>query len=511
MSLRVFRSAVICIVAVILSENYTLSAICPEPFSWQSVADAPIVRYEAQGIAIDGKLYLFGGFFNSGNETTVRMDVYEPQTDSWSPAADVPDPLTHAGHVADGTMIYVVGGFLGDHPGGSTDHVWIYDTINDNWSAGPSLPADRAGGALARLGRELHYAGGATRTTGQDDFVDYGDHYVLDLGPTSSPLDDANSWSTAAVMPNPRNHMGGAELHGKLYAIGGQHVGNEDDENQADVHAYDPGSDSWSSVASLPIPLGHITSSTVVWNGHIIVAGGVSHDGGGKIFVDDVMMYDPISDSWENLPPLPQERQSPVADVINDAMFVTSGRIATGLKKTTWRGFLPSLYGFYADLSGNNRVGVEDLLLLAQGWLTSAADIAPIPSGDGIANYQDFALVAKSWLLDCSSTYNLMVSVASNRSNPVELADESVAGNIYVFILPETGIIQVRFYLNDPERSGSPIHTESVAPFDFKGGSVSTADPFDTTTLTNDSHNITTEIVLDGGSEILSADFNVAN
>ena len=221
------------IIAIFAGTSY--AAVCPEPFNWQQVADAPISRYEAQGVAVNGRLYLFGGFFNGANHTTVQMDLYDPQTNLWSQAADVPEPLTHAGHAVDGEMIYVVGGFVGNHPGGSTELVWIYDTINNIWSPGPSLPADRAGGALALVDRNLHYASGATRTAGQHVMVDFGDHYVLDLGLTSSQLDDANSWTTAADLPNPRNHMGGAEVDGKFYAVGGQHTSNETSGNQSDV------------------------------------------------------------------------------------------------------------------------------------------------------------------------------------------------------------------------------------------------------------------------------------
>jgi hypothetical protein len=507
---RDFQNAALLLISLFLTESLVLSATCPEPFNWQSVADAPIVRYEAQGLTIDGKLYLFGGFINSSNETTVRMDVYDPNSDSWSQVADVPEPLTHASHAADGEMIYVVGGFVGDHPGGSSDHVWIYDTINDIWSAGPNLPADRGGAAMARVDRQLHFSGGATRTAGQNNLFDYGDHYALSLGPTSSLDDDANSWTTATTMPNPRNHMGGAELNGQFYAIGGQHLGNESSGNQSDVHVYDPNSDSWSSAGDLPQPLGHITSSTMVWNGRIIIAVGVSHDAGGKIIVNNVIMYDPNGDSWGFLPSLPQARQSPVADMIDDTMFVASG-LLQGLQKTTWSGHLPLLYGFPADVSGNDSVGVEDLLILTQSWLTSVVDFAPIPGGDGITNHVEFTQISAHWLLDCSTIYELMLGVSSDRASPVELADQTVSGNIYAFVLPESEINQVKFYLDDPNRSGGPIQTENVSPFDFAAGSVGTANPFVTNTLTNGIHNITAEVVLDGSSEIISADFTVDN
>jgi hypothetical protein len=126
----------------------------------------------------------------------------------------MPVALTHAGQAVDGGAVYIAGGFVGNHPGGSTAGVWHYDTLGDSWTAAPDLPADRGGGALVRLGRTLHFFGGATRTAGINVLTDFGDHWTLDLGPTDAPADDAAAWESAAPLPNARNHLGGRLLAG---------------------------------------------------------------------------------------------------------------------------------------------------------------------------------------------------------------------------------------------------------------------------------------------------------
>ena len=100
-------------------------------------------------------------------------------------------------------------------PAALTRHVWRYDTVTDDWQAMLSLPAARSAGALVRVGRKLHFFGGVDSRR-----RDTADHWVLDLRrPTK--------WVTDTAMPNPRNHLGAIETGGKIYAIGGQHRGDE--------------------------------------------------------------------------------------------------------------------------------------------------------------------------------------------------------------------------------------------------------------------------------------------
>jgi N-acetylneuraminic acid mutarotase len=244
----------------------------------------------------------------------------------------MPVAVTHAGQAADGGAVYLAGGFVGNHPGPSTSNVWRYDTQGDTWTAAPDLPADRGGGALVRLGRTLHFFGGATRPGGTNVLTDFNDHWTLDLGPTDAIADDASEWVPAAPLPNPRNHLGGAALGGLVYAVGGQHGGDEIAGNQSSVHAYDPSTGVWTEVAGLPVPIGHVASSTFVAGNRIVTAGGVTQN---STEVDDVFAYDPITDAWSALTSLPKNLQSPVADVVQDTIVVTNGG-SSGLNSSTW-------------------------------------------------------------------------------------------------------------------------------------------------------------------------------
>ena len=111
-----------------------------------------------------------------------------------------------------------------------------------------------------------------------------------------------------------------------------------------------------------------------------------------------------------------------------------------------------------------------------------------------------------------ASTYNLLVSKSSSRSSPVPLAGQTVSGSIYVFTGPDSGVSQVSFYLDDPNMVGAPRRTEGNAPYDFAGGTVSTASPFDTKTVVDGSHTISARLKLTTGeTTVIHAAFTVDN
>lgn len=301
-------------------------------FTWNTVAPSPIERFESQGLMVSGKLYVFGGFYNVDIKATTRSDVYDPGSNTWTQIADMPEPLTHAGQVADGNTIYIVGGYLGDSPGPSTDHVWKYDIVTNTWSPGPSLPALRGGGAAVRVGRSLHFIGGATRDGITKAAIDHDDHYLLSL-------DGSTSWSTAAPLPNPRNHLAGVALDNKIYVIGGQHQSFEGTENQQEVDVYDPATNAWARVADLPTPHSHISASTFVMSNRILVIGGSVNDGTSGDASKDVSLYDPQENIWIALPSLPAGRKTSVAGGVDTRIVVATGNEGAPTA-TTWIGAL---------------------------------------------------------------------------------------------------------------------------------------------------------------------------
>lgn len=61
------------------------------PSLWSNGAPLPTPRSEIAGAALNGKIYIIGGFDETGQSTTT-VEVYDPIADKWTEAAA---PLPH--------------------------------------------------------------------------------------------------------------------------------------------------------------------------------------------------------------------------------------------------------------------------------------------------------------------------------------------------------------------------------------------------------------------------------
>jgi N-acetylneuraminic acid mutarotase len=274
-----------------------------------------MARFEANGVVVDGELWVMGGFSASNLQVTRRIDIYDPVSDGWRAGPELPGAETHIAVVALGQDIIIAGGFAGAFQNPRqppTDAVFRWSAATAEWTPGPALPNAGAAFAWALLGSELHLAGGLF----VDGNTDSQYHYVWDT-------DGASTWSTAAELPNLRNHGGGAAAGGIFYAIGGRHAWDERNGNVADVESFDPVSGTWTVRSPLPVGRSEIGASTSTLNdGRILVVGGSMN---GVTPSDDVYLYDPASDAWSALPKLPEKRKGAVAAQIGERIVVTTG------------------------------------------------------------------------------------------------------------------------------------------------------------------------------------------
>lgn len=292
----------------------SVTTLAGAPFQWSGTTANPLARYEASGVALNGRVYVFGGYVNTAIQATARVDAFDPARNAWRRMRDMPEVVTHAGHVADGPHAYIIGGFIGDHPGLGSTSVWRYDSRDDTYTRMPSLPAPRGAGAAAIVQRELHFFGGLDRS--QFVTVNHADHWVLDL------THPALGWKRRAALPNARNHLAAVELGGKIYAIGGQDLWNEVSGARSNVDVFDYLTNTWSPAAPLPTPRSHVSSSTFAVNGRIYVIGGVTNN---YASLRDVAIYNPSANAWSAGPRLLAPRMSPVAAVVGKQVIVTTG------------------------------------------------------------------------------------------------------------------------------------------------------------------------------------------
>jgi N-acetylneuraminic acid mutarotase len=299
--------------------------------AWRKGMRSKVPHREAAVVAADHKLFVFGGFYTPDVKTTAAIEVYDPAADRWSRLKPMPSPpVTHLTAARDGDTLWFAGGFLGDHPGPATDQVWQYRLSIDSWEPGPPLPGLRGSGFLERVGRRLHFVGGyvADRITGSAS------HWTLNL-------DGDTVWREAAPLPNPRGHIAGVELRGQLYVIGGAFHHDPIPDDVRLVQRYDPTTNIWTELASLPRPLSHAEPSTFVLDENIVVVGGRDFENAERRpteAVTAILVYDPAVNTWTEIDDLPVPLHGAEARLIGDHLVVHGGSPAwDNPRRETWR------------------------------------------------------------------------------------------------------------------------------------------------------------------------------
>jgi len=292
-----------------LRPEATAAALLP----WRLTDTLPLTRYENGTALIGRELFFLGGFYNEATQATVQVDVLHLDTHVWRRAADLPEPLTHGNAVVvSDTGVWLVGGFLGDHPGPTVSSTWRYRVRDDQWIAGPPLPAARGGGAVGLLGDTLHYVGGWM----PDRSTDSPDHWRLAPG--------ATSWEARAPLPRPRGHLSLTTIDGKLYALGGNHGHDPAPVDVRLVHEYDPATDSWREMPGLALPRSHAEPGTIGWRDRVILVGG-RNNGVAPPNIGDVIGWEPVTGRTRFELALPIALLAPTAVIAGDTLVVGAG------------------------------------------------------------------------------------------------------------------------------------------------------------------------------------------
>jgi hypothetical protein len=141
---------------------------------------------------------------------------------------------------------------------------------------------------------------------------------------------------------------------------------------------------------------------------------------------------------------------------------------------------------------------------LSQGTYTATVNV----SAEGLPSAQ----LEVSMVVSEPGGHTLLVSTSPDRAGASPLSGQTVQGDIYVFTFPDLHVRRVTFYLDASPTSGDLHRVEGSAPFDFAGGSVSTANPFDTRTLPNGPHTIAAVVTdTSGVDHVTQASFQVNN
>ena len=114
---------------------------------WSRLAPVPTPRSEVAAAALNGKVYVLGGF---GAGATANEE-YDPLANTWRQRAPVPQGVDHAAAAAIGGKIYLIEGFDGSFR--PVNKTWSSNPETNSWTRKTDLPTPRGAlGATARHG-----------------------------------------------------------------------------------------------------------------------------------------------------------------------------------------------------------------------------------------------------------------------------------------------------------------------------------------------------------------------
>jgi serine/threonine protein kinase/N-acetylneuraminic acid mutarotase len=279
------------------AESLKLAPRKPQPApEWRTLPDAPTARLMMAWTVLDGKIWIAGGMRHG--ETLQTVETYDPQTDAWQTQPPLPIPLNHATAATYRGEVVVIGG-ASDALSNASNKVFAFR--GGKWAALPDLQHARAAAAAAVVDDRLVVVGG------QND---------KKLVPQTEVF-DGESWTQAADLPSPREHLAAVSDGVYVYAVGGRNLSA--DENSAAFDRFDPKSGNWEKLPDMPTPRGSYAAAFI--EGRIVTVGGEEP----TRVLATVEMYDIANRKWTTLAPINTPVHGQVVAAVGSTLYCIGG------------------------------------------------------------------------------------------------------------------------------------------------------------------------------------------
>ncbi len=313
------------------SPSTVLRVYDPVLDSWADLAPMPRVHVAGMSAVLNNQLYIMGGTNAAVDTHELVVDVYDPDTDDWTMAAPLPDGRYGAGSLEHNGEIYLLGGYDGvsGFPVRRNSCLKL-DATRGAWINLPPLTDEHSHYKPVVFNDTIYVAGGRVAT--QNDVsrrvekLPLGDLPPYSPVPTTLPF--LEDWTLRNDMPITLAEQAVAEVNGKIYSFGGQAgVSNFVD----DSFVYDPVTDAWNTISPLPSERGNGMAAAV--GGKVYVIGGIPQGGVGTLATNEE--YDPATDSWTPKTPLPIARHNSGVAVLDGLIYILGAQNATEAAKNS--------------------------------------------------------------------------------------------------------------------------------------------------------------------------------
>lgn len=279
------------------AEALKLAPRKPQPASqWRSLPDAPTPRLMTAWAVLGDEIWIAGGM--SHGETLQTVESYNTRTAAWQARPPLPIPLHHATAATYGGDVVVIGG-ASDNLAQASNKVFAFR--GGKWEELPSLQHARAAAGAAVVGDKLVVVGG------QD-----AKQLVA-----STEVFDGKSWTHAADLPTPREHLAAVSDGVYVYTVGGRSLSA--DKNSAAFDRFNPVSGTWDELPGMPTPRGSYGAAFI--DGRIVTVGGEEP----TRVLATVEMYDVASRKWTTEAPINTPVHGQVVAAVGPAVYCIGG------------------------------------------------------------------------------------------------------------------------------------------------------------------------------------------
>lgn len=294
-----------------LSSLKNLNCAFPAPANvavatWRVTSNTGPTLSELPSATIDDAIYVAGGYSN-GFFSERELWRYQPAINTWTRLQDLPAPRDHSMMVAFEGSLYFIGGFLSSGVGGNPQpDNWRYDPQTDAWTILTSMPVARAAGGAAVIGQHIYVTGGTASR----------------LIHRYSPADD--SWETLNVSdPFERDHSAVVAFRGELWILGGRdNVGRAN----TGVYIFDPVTATGRIGPAMSVARSGFAAA--VAGGHIMVTGGENFMPGGVVGTTEA--FNPETNSWQTIANIPIPVHGITGTEQGGNFYVLVGSVALG-------------------------------------------------------------------------------------------------------------------------------------------------------------------------------------
>jgi serine/threonine protein kinase len=279
--------------------------------AWRTLPPLPTPRQNMAAAVLDGTVWVIGGLA-PGSKGSRKVEGYDPVINEWKAGPDLPARLHHEMVVTYKGELVVIGGWIpkGSDPS-AVESDRVYALRDGSWHQLASLNRPRVAGAAAVVGDRIVVVGGQSKKR------------LLD----TTEVFDGKRWTVTATIPTPREHLAAVSDGHYVYAVGGRAL--SPDKNSAALDRYDPATDSWQRLPSMPTARGGLGAAFA--GGRIFALGGESST---SVF-GQVESYDIARRSWSREPSLRTSRHGIAAGAIGRSIYVLGGALKPGHASAT--------------------------------------------------------------------------------------------------------------------------------------------------------------------------------